>query len=105
MKFLDGIIQETKNGTKSEDLRPLCLQSYEENLKMYHGWMTQQIFYLVSRACPWRKDLLSSLALGQPDREAVVLEQMAEVLVNLEKNVAIINQLYVTYNLDSSAKV
>lgn len=105
MAFLNGILEDTKNGTGSEDLRPLCLKSYEETLKKYHGWMTQQIFYLVSRACPWRKDLLSSLALGQPDREGIVLEQMESVLVNLKENVGIIHQLYITHDLDSSAKV
>ena len=46
-----------------------------------------------------------SLALGKTDMESVVLAQMEEVLVNLKKNVAIINQLYVTYNLDLDVKV
>jgi hypothetical protein len=46
-----------------------------------------------------------SLALGKTDMESVVLAQMEEVLVNLKKNVAIINQLYVTFNLDLAVKV
>jgi hypothetical protein len=46
-----------------------------------------------------------SLALGKTDMESVVLAQMEEVLVNLKKNVAIINQLYVTFNLDLDVKV
>lgn len=70
-------------------------------LSEYTKWFLQ----LVSRACPWRKDLITSLALGQPDMESVVLEQMEQVLVNLKKDVAIINKLYTTYNLDSDAKV
>nr|CAH0104854.1 unnamed protein product [Daphnia galeata] len=99
MVFIEGIVCDSKNGTVNEDLRPLCLQAYEKTLKKYHGWM------LVSRACPWRRDLLVSLALGKTDMESVVLAQMEEVLVNLKKNVAIINQLYVTYNLDLDVKV
>ena len=60
---------------------------------------------LVSRACPWRKDLLTSLALGKPDLESIVLRQMEDVLVNLKKNVEVINELYTTHNLNSDAKV
>lgn len=128
MVFIEGIVCDSKNGTVNEDLRPLCLQAYEKTLKKYHGWMVQQIFHasllsflhawlfltllcafltrqLVSRACPWRRDLLVSLALGKTDMESVVLAQMEEVLVNLKKNVAIINQLYVTFNLDLDVKV
>lgn len=67
--------------------------------------MVQQVFNLVSRACPWRKDLIASLALGQPNKEAVVLYQMEQILVNLKLNISIINKLYTTYNLDSTAKV
>lgn len=59
----------------------------------------------MSRACPWRKDLLTSLALEKSDMESVVVEQMTEVLVNLKKNVEIINELYQAYNLNSDAKV
>ncbi len=128
MVFMEGIVSDAKNGTVNEDLRPLCLEAYEKTLKKYHGWMVQQIFnaclhqrfyklsfffnlvciffaQLVSRACPWRKDLLASLALGKPDMESVVLGQMEDVLVNLKKNVEVVNQLYVTYNLNSDAKV
>lgn len=67
--------------------------------------MVQQIFSLVSRACPWRKDLLGSLALGKEDCESIVLEQMEAVLVNLKLDLEIINQLFTTYNLHSNAKV
>ncbi|XP_046462235.1 glycolipid transfer protein-like [Daphnia pulex] len=105
MVFIDDIVCDSKNGTANEDLRPLCLQAYEKTLKKYHGWMVQQIFNLVSRACPWRRDLLLSLALGKTDMESIVLAQMEEVLVNLKKNVAIINRLYVTYNLNLDVKV
>lgn len=105
MLFIDGIVCDTKNGTPNEDLRPLCLQAYEKTLKKYHGWMVQQIFNLVSRACPSRRDLLASLALGEIDMESVVVAQMEEVLVNLKKNVTIINQLYAQYNLDTEVKV
>jgi hypothetical protein len=128
MVFIDDIVCDSKNGTANEDLRPLCLQAYEKTLKKYHGWMVQQIFnaspcpflhvrlfltlhcafvarQLVSRACPWRRDLLLSLALGKTDMESIVLAQMEEVLVNLKKNVAIINRLYVTYNLNLDVKV
>ncbi|XP_057365901.1 glycolipid transfer protein-like [Daphnia carinata] len=105
MLFIDGIVCDTKNGSANEDLRPLCLQAYEKTLEKYHGWMVQQIFYLVSRACPSRRDLLASLALGETDMEPTILAQMEEVLVNLKKNVAIINQLYSQYNLDAEVKV
>jgi len=38
MAFLDKIISTTKKGQIEEDLRPICLLSYEETLKPYHGW-------------------------------------------------------------------
>ena len=39
------------------------------------------------------------------DLDLVVIEQMEEVLINLKKNVTILNELYATHNLNSDEKV
>ena len=60
---------------------------------------------LCSKFCPKRKDLLESLALGQQGMEDIVIDQLEHVLINLQKNVAIIDRLYTEHNLHSDAKV
>ena len=57
------------------------------------------------KACPWRKDILSSLAFGKLDMEEIVISQLSAALVNLKANVEVINHLYSLHNLDSDTKV
>ena len=63
------------------------------------------ITQLVMKACPWRKDLLLALAMGKPGKEEIIVNQMETVLVNLRKDLTVINSLYTKYNLHSDAKV
>jgi len=67
--------------------------------------MVQRIFFLVAKACPWRRDLLVCLSLGKPDMEEAVLAQMNSALVNLRQNLEVINSLYSLHNLDLNTKV
>lgn len=103
--ILDGIVSNDSDGSVSEDLRPLCNKAYKATLEKYHGWMVQQIFHFVMKACPWRKDILSSLAFGKLDMEEIVISQLSAALVNLKANVEVINHLYSLHNLDSDTKV
>ena len=57
------------------------------------------------KACPWRKDLLLALAMGKSGKEEIIVNQMETVLVNLRKDLTVINSLYTKYNLHSDAKV
>jgi len=57
------------------------------------------------KACPWRKDILSSLAFGKPNTEELVISQLTAALVNLRKNIEVINHLYSLHNLDCDTKV
>ena len=57
------------------------------------------------KACPWRKDVLSSLAFGKPNMEELVISQLTTALVNLRGNIEVINHLYSIHNLDLDTKV
>lgn len=67
--------------------------------------MSDLPFQLCSKFCPKRKDLLESLALGQQGMEDTVVDQMEQVLINLKKDVGIVDRLYTEHNLHSDAKV
>jgi len=105
LMILEGLVANETDGSISEDLRPLCLKAYKATLEKYHGWMVQQIFHFVMKACPWRKDILSSLAFGKPNTEELVISQLTAALVNLRKNIEVINHLYSLHNLDCDTKV
>jgi len=105
LNILDRMVSNETYGSVSEDLRPLCLEAYKTTLKRYHGWMVQQIFHFAMKACPWRKDVLSSLAFGKPNMEELVISQLTTALVNLRGNIEVINHLYSIHNLDLDTKV
>jgi hypothetical protein len=42
--FLNGVLEDSRQGTKSEDLVPFLEKAYGETLKAYHGWMARKLF-------------------------------------------------------------
>lgn len=99
--ILEGLAQDDAQ----DDLTSLCWQAYERTLKPFHGWFVQQIFSLVMKACPWRRDIVTALALGRTDVEEVVVREIRLMTANLRSDVTVINDLYDRYHLHSDAKV
>lgn len=42
--FLNCVLEDSQQGTKSEDLVPFLDKAYAETLKAYHGWMARKLF-------------------------------------------------------------
>ncbi|GFG33571.1 hypothetical protein Cfor_03466 [Coptotermes formosanus] len=103
--FLNCVLEDSQQGTKSEDLVPFLEKAYGETLKAYHGWMAHKLFRLLSRMCPSRCELMSTLALGRVNREEAVLREMAVFLQGLDSNIQVIVKLYLENELDSNSKV
>ncbi|KDR21924.1 Glycolipid transfer protein [Zootermopsis nevadensis] len=104
-KFFHCILEDSRQGKKSEDLIPFLKKAYKETLEAYHGWMAQKCFGLLSRMCPSRSELMRTLALGRENREEAVLREMAIFLQGLDSNIQAIIQLYLENDLESNAKV
>jgi len=103
--FLNCVLEDSRQGTKSEDLVPFLEKAYAETLKAYHGWMARKLFTLLSQMCPSRHDLMSTLALGRLNNEEAVLREMAVFLQGLDSNIQVIVNMYVENGLESNSKV
>ena len=47
--FLQQIVADHQNATKTDNMGPFCRKAYEESLKKYHSWMVQKVFSV----CLW----------------------------------------------------
>ncbi|CAG2057010.1 unnamed protein product [Timema podura] len=103
--FFHCIVEDTEKGRKTEDLVPFLKKAYKDVLERYHGWMAQQLFSLLSRMCPTRKDLLLNIALGLENREDFVIRDMTRFLGGLEINIQALSAFYTAHDLESTARV
>ncbi|XP_002734123.1 glycolipid transfer protein-like [Saccoglossus kowalevskii] len=104
LQFIHGFVQNLLDGVNDgESLRPCAMKSYDANLKPYHGWMVQNIFSLITRAVPNRKDFIEGLAQGE--KEEAVLDDLREFLVLFGKNIDVIVEMYKSKDLDMQFKV
>ncbi|XP_063239115.1 pleckstrin homology domain-containing family A member 8 [Bacillus rossius redtenbacheri] len=103
--FFQCIVEDAEKGLRTENLVPFLRQAYEEVLLRYHGWMAQQLFSLLSKMSPSRKDLLLALALGFSNREDVVIRDMRKFLRELNSNIEVLCAFYAEHGLESSHKV
>ncbi|KZC10453.1 PREDICTED: pleckstrin homology domain-containing family A member 8 [Dufourea novaeangliae] len=101
--FFEKIVEDSKMGTPTEDLVAFLKMSYKEALEPYHGWMAQQLFDLLSRMVPTRSQFLYALTGNeQTDKNGIVISEMETYLVNLRKNVSVIQLFYKTHNLGNT---
>ncbi|CRL07464.1 CLUMA_CG020432, isoform A [Clunio marinus] len=91
----DDIIKE-----KSDSLKPMINQAYNEVLKPYHGWFLQNTFKLLYQWMPSRSTLLGSdLYFEDNIKHLKIL--MPRMRLHLDK----INDLYLKHNLNDDRKV
>ncbi|XP_020285911.1 glycolipid transfer protein isoform X1 [Pseudomyrmex gracilis] len=103
--FFERIIEDHKAGNATEDLVAFLRKAYKETLEPYHGWMTQQLFNLLSRMTPTRSQLLLALADGEVGKEEITLYNMELSLINLKKNVLTLKTFYDDHNLEITTVV
>lgn len=103
--FFSYVLEDTKAVNPRTDLVPFIKSSYEKCLKMYHGWMAQQVFALISRMCPGRSELINILSLGNDGQEARIIADMEIFLQQLDVNIKTLSIFYSTYNLETNDKV
>ncbi|XP_020285919.1 glycolipid transfer protein isoform X2 [Pseudomyrmex gracilis] len=105
LMWLRRIIEDHKAGNATEDLVAFLRKAYKETLEPYHGWMTQQLFNLLSRMTPTRSQLLLALADGEVGKEEITLYNMELSLINLKKNVLTLKTFYDDHNLEITTVV
>lgn len=106
--FLVLVLEDHRNGTKTEKLVGFIKQGYEATLKKYHGWMIQKIFGVVSYATPNRGPFLKAIAYGadpSPEDVEKMFESLEKLCNALGPNVDNIGALLIELNLDSDKKV
>lgn len=102
--FLRCVVRDADEGKHSENLSPFLKEAYCTTLEKYHGWMAQQLFSLLSRMCPYRKDLLLTMSNGHPGRNDAVFRDLVPFIESIERIVAIVDKLYLEQGLDLEVK-
>nr|XP_023022322.1 glycolipid transfer protein-like [Leptinotarsa decemlineata] len=74
--FYQYLIEDSRNDQASSDLAPLLKKAYSETLKPFHGWLGSQLFNVLSRFAPRRKNLIFSLGLEKPNRDQDVMRDL-----------------------------
>ncbi|KAK7873111.1 hypothetical protein R5R35_006341 [Gryllus longicercus] len=104
-EFFQCVLNDSRDGTRDEDLVPFLKKAYKETLERYHGWMAQQLFGLISRMCPCRSDLLLTLSLGHEGQEESVMRSLDDFLQGLNSNIQLLIEFYQTHGLESDVRV
>lgn len=102
--FFEKIVEDHKTEKPSEELIAILRQAYQEALEPYHSWVAQQLFSLLSRAVPAKTDLLRALADGRNISGDAVLQEMEVYLINLRRNVVLIQTFYSENNIMPDAR-
>ncbi|KAL6263140.1 hypothetical protein P5V15_005942 [Pogonomyrmex californicus] len=103
--LFEKIVETHKTGEATEDLIIFLREAYKETLEPYHGWMTQQLFNLLSRMMPTRSQLLLALADGEAGKDEIILRNMELSLVNLRKNIIALRTFYNDHDLEVTTVV
>ncbi|XP_066583565.1 glycolipid transfer protein isoform X2 [Prorops nasuta] len=104
LEFFNKIIEDHNTGIKTEDLIVFLKQAYHDTLERYHGWMSQQLFGLLSRMVPTRSQLLKALAEEKGNEESTI-KSLEIFLINLRKNIQVLQKFYNENNLEDEARV
>ncbi|XP_056636062.1 pleckstrin homology domain-containing family A member 8 [Diorhabda sublineata] len=95
------IIEENNNGSISNDLAPLLQKAYADTLEPYHGWLGTQLFTILFRYMPFKKQVFFTLACDKYDCDESVLTDMKIYNDYLSTTVRRLTQFYVHNGLES----
>lgn len=98
-RFFELILEDNESNKKSDDLSTFLTAAYRETLHQHHGWMAQQLFTVLSKTCPDRRQLMKTICLNHEHKEKIALQDMAKFTNSLRANVEALIQFYRDNNL------
>lgn len=101
-RFFELILEDNELNKKSDDLSVFLTAAYRETLYQHHGWMAQQLFTVLSKMCPDRRQLMKTICLNREHKEEAALQDMAKFTSSLRINIEALAQFYKDNNLDST---
>ncbi|XP_035736405.1 pleckstrin homology domain-containing family A member 8-like isoform X1 [Vespa mandarinia] len=98
--FFEKLIEDHNAGKATDDLVAFLKEAYKISLEPYHGWMLQQLFGLLSRTVPSRKQLLQTIVDGKDFTDEIILRDMEIYTKNLRLNIENLQIFYKKYELE-----
>nr|CAH7750515.1 unnamed protein product [Callosobruchus chinensis] len=103
--FFQLVIEDTLADRCANDLAPLLRRAYSETLEPYHGWLGMQLFNVLSRFTPSRRQLFYMLALEKHDIDEMVLIRMRSYNNTMKACVRRLADFYRDIGLESAGNV
>ncbi|XP_072391008.1 glycolipid transfer protein [Diabrotica undecimpunctata] len=98
--FFTLILEDSQLEMPSSDFGPLLKKAYTATLKSYHGWLGVQLFNILSRFMPNRKQLMFTLALDKDNHEQIVIRDMKVYTQNFSATIQRLNEFYYSNGLE-----
>ncbi|KAL1488543.1 hypothetical protein ABEB36_015007 [Hypothenemus hampei] len=99
--FFQYIIMDTESERVAQDLTPFVKNAYSDSLERHHGWLGTQLFNVLARFVPTRKQLLYTLALDKHNKEEQVLRDMRQYHQRMMNCVGRLTQFYIEHQLEN----
>ncbi|MED6279999.1 Pleckstrin y domain-containing A member 8 [Characodon lateralis] len=108
LKFLKEFLSEINGGEK--DIQTALNNAYGKTLRQYHGWVVRGVFALALRAAPTYQSFTAALVSREGDEQrsdftSSMHRDLGLYLPAMEKQLAILDELYEEYNLESDEVV
>ncbi|XP_047217477.1 pleckstrin homology domain-containing family A member 8 [Girardinichthys multiradiatus] len=108
LKFLKEFLSEINGGEK--DIQTALNNAYGKTLRQYHGWVVRGVFALALRAAPTYQSFTTALVSREGDEHrsdftSSMHRDLGLYLPAMEKQLAILDELYEEYNLESDEVV
>ncbi|XP_028985818.1 pleckstrin homology domain-containing family A member 8 [Betta splendens] len=108
LKFLKEFLSEVNRGV--QDIQGALNNAYGKTLRQYHGWVVRGVFALALRAAPSYHSFTAALVSREGDEQKKgfirgMHRDLGMYLPAMEKQLAILDDLYEEYNLESDEVV
>lgn len=108
VKFLKEFLSEISAGEK--DIQTALNNAYGKTLRQYHGWVVRGVFALALRAAPTYQSFTAALVSREGDElrsdfTSSMHRDLGVYLPAMEKQLAILDELYEQHNLESDEVV
>ncbi|RVE62584.1 hypothetical protein OJAV_G00158360 [Oryzias javanicus] len=108
LKFLKEFLSEVNAG--EQDIQGALNNAYGKTLRQYHGWVVRGVFALALRAAPTYENFTAAFVTREGDElKGEFINSMHRdlglYLPAMEKQLAILDELYEEYNLESDEVV
>ncbi|XP_029927868.1 pleckstrin homology domain-containing family A member 8 [Myripristis murdjan] len=108
LKFLKEFLSEVNGG--EQDIQGALNTAYGKTLRQYHGWVVRGVFALALRAAPSYQSFTAALVSREGDElkdgfTSGMHRDLGVYLPAMQKQLAILDDLYEEYNLESDEVV